>query len=493
MSFCELIAYQCSLAIQRRDPQLIKDCLSTTVERNEDLLAARLSRNDGRELATSGDAAVFEDTSGFHFVTIPLYAKDVEWGRVELVFVHHVASSSILSFGFIRFLLIVGVLCGLAIHMYLRRVLRHLDPSKVVPDRVKTTLDTLAEGLVVLDQDSNIVLANQAFGTTVATVPENLQGKSLDEFRWSQTTGIGLPWETAIEEHRLVANQVLELELPNQKPRKFRVTCSPISNSSSECQGALVSFDDVTMLEARTSELQNMLEKLRDSRDKISQQNQQLTVLATRDPLTGAYNRRSLFEKMNEFWYGEPSAPVGCIMVDIDHFKSINDGHGHAMGDYVLKEAAKVFHDSVRPEDVVGRYGGEEFCIMLPHASLELTVEVAERIRTSLEAHDFKGLSVTASFGASERIPETSEAEEMIDFADRSLYIAKRTGRNQVTSYLELDKHVEEQEPDVEPVRVEQSSDVVIPFQTVSALTAALAYRDVDTAQHSRRVASPLF
>ena len=495
IALCEVVALHCSQGVQRRDLQMVKDGLKLTVERNGELLAARLQRSDGREVAVAGQESLFADAGEFDCASIPLFSGDKLWGELELVFRHQPTGVSIFSLEFMRFLIIFGGLAGMATHTYLRRVLQHLDPSAVVPDRVKTTLDTLAEGLVVLDTDGKIVLANQSFGRTVAVLADELQGRSLDDFDWRQTDGIRLPWTDSIHEHRVVANHVLELDIPNQKPRKFRVTCSPISSSNDECQGALVSFDDVTMLEARTSELQNMLEKLKESRDKISEQNQQLTILATRDPLTGAYNRRSLYEEMNDHWELQPATPIGCIMVDIDHFKSINDGHGHAMGDFVLRETVKIFRASVGPEDVVGRYGGEEFCIMLPQASLEKTLELAARIRASMEAHDFNGLSVTASFGVSERTADTTSVDELIDLADRSLYVAKRTGRNQVTSYLELARHEElaAQEAKETPRVLTEHDDVVISFQTVSALTAALAYRDVDTAQHSRRVANLCF
>ena len=207
---------------------------------------------------------------------------------------------------------------------------------------------------MVLDRDHRIVLANQAFADTMYRDAEELQGVNIADFDWKQPNALGpperMPWAEAMEHGRVVAGTVLQLDVPNVRSRKFRITCSPVTNNGEDCQGALVSFDDVTALEARTVELTSMLQKLKDSRDKIRVQNQQLVALATRDPLTGALNRRSLFEQLDQHWEraSQSKTPLSCLMIDIDHFKSINDGHGHAMGDTVLKQTVQIFHGLAR-------------------------------------------------------------------------------------------------------------------------------------------------
>ncbi|MEQ9069746.1 MAG: GGDEF domain-containing protein, partial [Gimesia chilikensis] len=101
----------------------------------------------------------------------------------------------------------------------------------------------------------------------------------------------------------------------------------------------LVSFEDVTELEKKKSELREMLQALHESREEIQQKNQELEYLATRDPLTSCLNRRSFYEQMETLWAEakEQGTPLGCVLLDIDHFKSINDNHGHSTGDLVLK------------------------------------------------------------------------------------------------------------------------------------------------------------
>ena len=120
------------------------------------------------------------------------------------------------------------------------------------------------------------------------------------------------------------------------------VNASPIFEKEGKSRGVLVTFDDITELASRSRELVYMLGVVRDSRDKIKEQNEELRFLATRDPLTGCFNRRSFFEQFESAWKVDGSSPanLGVIMVDIDKFKSINDGYGHATGDEVLRSVA---------------------------------------------------------------------------------------------------------------------------------------------------------
>ncbi|MFN7933596.1 MAG: diguanylate cyclase [Bryobacteraceae bacterium] len=158
---------------------------------------------------------------------------------------------------------------------------------------------------------------------------------------------------------------------------------------------------------------------------------------AMRDALTGLWNRRSIIEILirEQSRSGRESAPVGVLMMDIDHFKRVNDTHGHLAGDDVLKEVARRLLASVRPYDGVGRYGGEEFIIVLPgcdEASIQSRGE-AMRLAISEEPVITQGLSlkVSASFGATVFLPPNGvETAELIRAADDALYEAKRNGRN---------------------------------------------------------------
>jgi two-component system, cell cycle response regulator len=160
---------------------------------------------------------------------------------------------------------------------------------------------------------------------------------------------------------------------------------------------------------------------------------------ATRDSLTRLWNRNSIIESLSrELARAEREAsPLGVVIVDLDHFKNINDHHGHPAGDAVLREAARRMQSSVRQYDFVGRYGGEEFLILLTNCGEAESVSQAERLRKQLAQNDicFNGTSlrITASFGVTAALPgEAWTAEGLIRKADEALYVAKNSGRNRV-------------------------------------------------------------
>ncbi|MDI6770195.1 MAG: GAF domain-containing protein [Anaerolineales bacterium] len=160
--------------------------------------------------------------------------------------------------------------------------------------------------------------------------------------------------------------------------------------------------------------------------------------LALTDPLTGLYNRRGLFELGRlEFARARRfGRPFASMMLDIDHFKRVNDNHGHPIGDVVLKALAIRFLGSVREIDLVGRYGGEEFVFLLPETTLDKTREIAERLRKTIaqtpiptEAGE---LNVTISAGLAMYDENTADLETLIARADQAMYVAKHKGRNRI-------------------------------------------------------------
>jgi diguanylate cyclase (GGDEF)-like protein len=166
-----------------------------------------------------------------------------------------------------------------------------------------------------------------------------------------------------------------------------------------------------------------------------------LRAQAIRDPLTGLFNRRYMEESLTlEIRKAERTGgSLGCIMVDIDNFKRFNDTWGHAAGDTLLHELAIFLQSQVRASDIACRYGGEEFTLILPDASLEVTMARAERIRAGvsrlrLEGHGDPQPSVSLSLGVASYPDHGLDAETVLAAADRGLYEAKREGRNQVRS-----------------------------------------------------------
>ena len=181
---------------------------------------------------------------------------------------------------------------------------------------------------------------------------------------------------------------------------------------------------------------------------------QKLNEISITDTLTGLYNRFYMMHQLNaEFKRAERSREIlSCLMIDIDHFKSINDTYGHKFGDIILKAVASRIRTGIRGTDIFGRYGGEEFLIVLPNTDLEGAALLADKLRASLDQakfkHDYFALTVTASFGAaSTENPEVITPDHLLQLSDRALYRAKESGRNKVCV---AGKEMTEKEPEAE-------------------------------------------
>lgn len=173
----------------------------------------------------------------------------------------------------------------------------------------------------------------------------------------------------------------------------------------------------------------------------LTEANAELLSLATHDGLTGAYNRRRFEEKITEYSLlsRRTGRPFALLLIDADHFKRINDSHGHAVGDEVLQQLATLIQNSVRSTDFVARYGGEEFAVLLPEVAQPDTPEVvAEKIRTAVAEAQFPGVgNVTVSIGLGLADPADNNHTALIKRADQQLYQAKAAGRNQVAFHTQ--------------------------------------------------------
>jgi len=163
--------------------------------------------------------------------------------------------------------------------------------------------------------------------------------------------------------------------------------------------------------------------------------------LSQKDELTGLKNRRAFFEQGRYLFEQSRrfNHPVSVIMMDLDHFKLVNDNYGHSAGDKVLRALAEPLKALVREIDVVSRIGGEEFAFALPETGLENAVNLAERLRTEIEnivvENDGDKIKITASFGVATSGSGDENIDTLLIKADDALYVAKKKGRNQVTAY----------------------------------------------------------
>ncbi|MHB8897969.1 MAG: diguanylate cyclase [Thermoguttaceae bacterium] len=171
---------------------------------------------------------------------------------------------------------------------------------------------------------------------------------------------------------------------------------------------------------------------------RVVRMERQLRTISQRDPLTGLLNRRTFYERFVQEWdrAGRYGHPLACALVDLDFFKRINDTHGHAAGDAALKTVAAHLQTETRPSDMLCRYGGEEFCILLTETDETGAASWAERVRAAISEVAIPAgslsLRVTASIGVAQRLVDTATPEQLVDLADQALALAKKSGRNRV-------------------------------------------------------------
>ncbi len=446
----ESLAVLYSTLASQDDFETIELAMNQLVERSSDILSAALVAIDGTTLAeTSAHLESWkppkEDESTLDHIQIPIFQGLAKWGVVQIRFrsTHAYNPLEFIPFTWVRFISFVALIGFLGYYFFMKRTLRHLDPSSVIPKRVKAALDNLEEGVVILDPQDRIILANTAFLRQSEKENADLLGTKLDKLTWltqeDQATE-DAPWVLA-RTHNVSQTGYPRVLAPAQGTfKKFLINCSPITDDHGKVNGVLVAFNDVTELDQANAQLMGALKDLHTTQAEVLQKNEELEQLATRDPLTGSWNRRAFFEKLEKAYVTakDQGTALSCIMTDIDHFKSFNDRYGHALGDQVIQVVVKTMNESIRPSDIIGRYGGEEFCVILPDADQTRAIEIAERMCQKVETESGEkirstsNISITSSFGVATMSSKTCDPAELIDQADQALYAAKEGGRNQV-------------------------------------------------------------
>ena len=202
----------------------------------------------------------------------------------------------------------------------------------------------------------------------------------------------------------------------------------------------IITLDEIFVVETY---YQATMQRLEDSLCQLKDAHRQLGDLSRRDSLTPVNNRRALMEALAmEFHRSRRyQHPFALLFLDVDHFKGINDRHGHAFGDHVLLHVVQLARGIIRPPDIIGRYGGEEFVIGLVECDQAGALQIAERIRLKIAQDQFAWehhvTAVTVSIGVVMLSPEIDQVETLITRADQAMYHAKRRGRNRVELYNE--------------------------------------------------------
>ncbi|MEZ6132764.1 MAG: diguanylate cyclase [Planctomycetaceae bacterium] len=501
-SFSESTAVSFMALAPRMDVEQLQATLELIRRRNPDVLSMGVRDAEGRLIVRSGPhEQLWPASNGTLTVNhnlVPITSNGKKWGQLELFWTdsggfrllgHSLRPDLVLT-------VFVAVSLFFAFSVFLNRVLKQISPGKVIPNRVRDALNALAEGLLVLDRHHTIVLANDSFATATGMSADELIGMSADScgFRTATESGSSdLPWTTTAQSGRS-QNGILLTRGDGAEQRTYSVSTIPVRDEKNVDRGVVASFEDVTAMQRKQEELHGALTSLKVSTEEVRKQNRELEWLATRDTLTGCLNRRSFFHEYERRWQAAitDNTPLTAVMVDIDHFKAVNDNHGHGMGDEVLRQVSAILMKTVSDTDLVCRYGGEEFSILMPDTSLDQAEMRAERCRLAIKALEFPNLRVTASLGVSALSQNPESPQDLLDQADKCLYVAKRHGRDQVVRYDRSQDLITKLTDTTAPAREterRQKAASAIPFQAVAALTSALAHRDQATAVHSRRVA----
>jgi diguanylate cyclase (GGDEF)-like protein len=446
----EALAVQLAEMLRRDDPRQIENSLTAIVERTEGLRSVGVRRADGQlVINTPAHAQAWrldeDDRSRPEQITVALAANGERWGRVEMAFAAD-DTHPVLAFfkePLVQMLLFLGVAGWLVFGLYMRRALQHLDPASVVPERVQGAFDAMAEGVVVLDSHGRVMLSNKAFRQLHPQLAEVPTGSSLATLPWlSQCLpqdAAQHPWARAMSERTANAGTALEAGQGADK-RQLVLNAAPISDAGGAVRGCMVTVNDMSALHRANEALREAMTALAGSKQEVEQKNLELERLATRDPLTGALNRRAFHAAFETAWRDAVRSGAGltCLMVDIDHFKNINDSFGHGVGDRVIQEVARKLQDCVRNSDLLCRWGGEEFCIVISGLDAAASAQFAERARMRIEREcgaalrEIAGLRVTASVGVERLSRQTESMAALIERADQALYRAKRNGRNRI-------------------------------------------------------------
>ncbi|WP_437185670.1 diguanylate cyclase [Planctomicrobium sp. SH668] len=367
---------------------------------------------------------------------------------------------------------------------------RDLAKAEVIPKYFQSPLDDLNVAILILDYRGQITFTNQAFIELSGVDRADLLGQKIKLLPWKwkdlESTSSELSLIEAVKECESRCGHLVGP--PNTQDRILVMKGSAISEESETPRGAMIIFEDVTKFQRKQMELSNLLESVRQSGNHIRQQNAKLELLANRDQLTGAYNRRHGMELLERLWSDARRFRHNliCILVNLDRFREVNDQLGHETADTILKRIGELLLESVAEDAVVSRNGGKEFLVILPKTSFEDGLKFCEDLRKQITRVTPSASRVTVSMGMSSLSEFSESAQALLAHADNYLQTAKSRGRNQFVYRIEDTDNLDLDESSLSS-RIDQVSS--IPFPAVTALISALSFRDFATAAHCRRVA----
>lgn len=329
------------------------------------------------------------------------------------------------------------VLVAIADITNLKRIERELQESHA---QLQATLDAMPDLMFGVNGEGRILDFHASRPAELYISPEDFLGKTFAQVLPDNAAQIIHGALVQAAEHGTSFGTIYSLPMSNGI-RWYELSIAAMSNSHLEDTRFIILAHDITERKKIEDELELANNLLQIQLREIGELHDELREHAIRDPLTGLFNRRYLQETLERevARAQREGKPIGFIIMDLDHFKEVNDTYGHKAGDTVLQKLGKLIVGNLRTGDISCRYGGEEFTVMMPGASLEKTLERAnfllQQIHEMEMEYDGARIKVTASMGVAVFPKHGSNGEEALINADNALYTAKALGRNQVVVY----------------------------------------------------------
>jgi len=303
----------------------------------------------------------------------------------------------------------------------------------IIPVARSHIIESMSDGVLVIDTQNRIVDINPAMENFLNQKPTSFLGKSVAEIL-----------EIWLDQNDVLTSEQeawTELRIPNAPSRYLDLRITPLYDDFERLNGRLMVFRDVTERKQIEKRLRSANDRLQLQLIEIGTLQSKLRSQAIKDPLTDLFNRRYLDETLDRELAraAREGYPVCVIMLDIDHFKKVNDTYGHEAGDFILKALAKTLSGRNRRGDFVCRFGGEEFVVVMPNMAVDTAYKRAEDLRTALNSlhipYGQLNLTITISMGIASYPANGEDRESILRAADHAMYAAKKAGRDHILTY----------------------------------------------------------